>query len=232
MRLALLGLTLASAATVAACAGDKGAERNGLDPVEAGVAVEASVDAAPDAPIDKAAGCAKESELGTELTSSFGRADGVVTAIVGPTVTTCALPNSDHVVVQMKMNGAIYRMVVNVASTRGTDLRVRFATIDHGAVDPTWSEGWHTDASFDYATTLGVHSADPAFAPYEMLPLAEKIEGVIDIGKPISVYAWSSGGASAHKVHRNGSNSDGAIVIDPAGPKPKWMLFHFAGQTF
>ena len=194
------------------------------EPTDTGVVAEAAVDTATD--------CATESELGAELTNSFGRADGVVTAVVGPTVTTCALPNSDHVVVQIKMKGAIYRMVINVASTRGADLRVRFATMEHAAIEPAWAEGWHTGSGLDYVSALGVHTTDAAFVPYEMLPLAEKIEESIELGKPVSVYAWSSGGASAHKVHRNGSNGDGAIVLDPTGPKPKWMLFHFADQSF
>lgn len=182
-----------------------------------------------DSAIDKSATCA--SEFGTTLTNSFGRADGTVTAIVGPTVTTCAWPNDDHVVLQMKMNGAIYRMVINVASTRGTDLRVRFASIEHAAVDP-WSEGWHPGVALDYASMLGVHAGPSGFVPYEMLPLSKEIESAIDLGTKVSVYAWSSGGASAHKIHRNGTNTDGAIVLDPGGGRPRWLLFHFADQTF
>ncbi|MBI2391191.1 MAG: hypothetical protein HYV09_16495 [Deltaproteobacteria bacterium] len=159
-----------------------------------------------DSAIDKSATCA--SEFGTTLTNSFGRADGTVTAIVGPTVTTCAWPNDDHVVLQMKMNGAIYR-----------------------AVDP-WSEGWHPGVALDYASMLGVHAGPSGFVPYEMLPLSKEIESAIDLGTKVSVYAWSSGGASAHKIHRNGTNTDGAIVLDPGGGRPRWLLFHFADQTF
>jgi hypothetical protein len=65
-----------------------------------------------------------------------------------------------------------------------------------------------------------------------MTALSEQIDAAIDLGKQVSVYSWSSGGPSAHKIHRNGANGDGAIVVDPSGPKPKWLLFHFANQTF
>jgi hypothetical protein len=205
---------------------------NAPSPVEdTGVVEDAAVDSAADTPkIDKSTTCA--SEFGTALTNSFGRADGTVTAIVGPTVTTCAMPNNDHVVVQIKINGAIYRMVINVQSSFGTDLRVRFASIQHAAVGDPWSEGWHPGVALDYPSMLDMHVGNPAFVPYDMLPLADKIESEIDLGAKVSVYSWSSGGGSAHKVHRNGGNSDGAIVVDPSGANPKWLLFHFENQTF
>jgi len=212
------------------CSSSNGAEQTAA--TDTGVVAETAVDAPADTKIDKSATCASESEFGTALTNAFGRADGTVTAIVAPTVTTCAWPNDDHVVVQMKMNGAIYRMVINVLSARGTDLRVRLASIEHAAIGEPWAEGWHPGVALDYPSMLGAHAGTDAFVPYEMLPLAEQIENAIDLGKPISVYAWSSGGPSAHKIHRNGTNTDGAIVLDPAGAKPKWLLFHFADQTF
>lgn len=189
-----------------------------------------TTDAPVDAPMDadKAAMCA--STFGTALTASFGRIDGTVVAVVPPTNMTCAMPNGTHVVVQVKMGGDVYRMVVNVQSDRGTDLDVRTQTIDHALIGVPWSEGWHTGSGVDYATALGVHSTS-GFVPVKMDALVTKITDAIEVGAPISVYATSSGGASAHLVHRNGGGSDGAIVLDPKG-SPKWMLFHFADQTF
>jgi hypothetical protein len=196
------------------------------------VAAEATPDVLPDVGGDgsKAAACA--STFGDALTASFGRIDGFVTAVVGPPDMQCPLPNNDHVIVQVRMAGKIYRMVVNVQSDRGADLRVRFGTIDHALLAPAWAEGWHTGIPLDYPSMLDAHVA--AFMPYEMTPLVAKITDALTIGAPVSVYASSSGGASAHKIHRNtaGTNSDGAIVVDPQGAKPKWLLFHFADQTF
>ena len=54
----------------------------------------------------------------------------------------------------------------------------------------------------------------------------------LTLGAKISVYATSSGGASAHLVHRNDGKADGTIVIDPEGPSPTMLLFHFPTQSF
>ena len=71
--------------------------------------------APPDATTDKSAACA--STFGQSLTNAFGRLDGTILAVVFPGNQTCAAPNSTHVVLQVTMGGAAYRMVVNVMST-------------------------------------------------------------------------------------------------------------------
>ncbi len=178
---------------------------------------------------DKAAGCA--CTFGSALTNAYGRADGTVVAVVPPAHPTCAMPNGDHLVVQIEIAGGVHRMVLNVQSDRGADPRVRFASLGHPLPAPAWSPGWHTGVALDYASTLDAHV--DAFEPFEMGALSEKVADAIPLGAPVSVYAWSSGGHSAHKIHRNsGEGADGAIVIDASGPAPKWLLFHFDGQTF
>lgn len=211
----------------------------GLDPADAAAeppdAGPVPVDAGtPDAG-SKAATCA--SEFGSALTNAFGRVDGTIHAVVGPTDTQCALPNNDHLVVQVKFNGAVHRMVVNVLSDgrNGTDTKLRYAEVPHALVGEAWSEGWHPGASLDYATTLGVHSSGGTFTPYEMNALVQRVTDRMELGAKVSVYATSSGGtraASAHLIHRNGYNHDGAIVVDPEGPSPLFLLFHFDGNVF
>jgi hypothetical protein len=168
--------------------------------------------------------------FGTELTSAFGRLDGVVNAVVNPVDQQCAGVNSDHVVIEVKMNGALYRLVVNIQSDFG-DPQVDYLAIDHALPPPAWSEGWHTGVVVDYVSTFGVTAAS-AFKPYPLAELAGIVTDAIPLGQKISVYAESSGGASAHKVHRNTGTTDGAIVLDPEGALPKVLLFHFANQTF
>jgi hypothetical protein len=168
--------------------------------------------------------------FGTELTSAFGRLDGVVTAVVQPEDQQCAGVNGDHVVIEAKMNGATYRLVINIQSDFG-DPQVHYQAIDHALPPPAWSEGWHTGLVVDYVTTFGVH-ADASFKPYPLAELSKIITDAIPLGEKISVYAESSGGASAHKVHRNTGKTDGAIVLDPEGVLPRVLLFHFATQTF
>jgi hypothetical protein len=177
---------------------------------------------------NKAANCS--STFGTELTSAFGRLDGVVTAVVKPVDQQCAGVNGDHVVIEAKMNGAVYRLVVNIQSDFG-DPQVRYQVIDHALPPPAWAEGWHTGLVVDYVATFGVHVGGD-FKPYPLAQLADIVADAIPLGEKISVYAESSGGSRAHKVHRNTGTTDGAIVLDPEGMKPRVLLFHFATQNF
>jgi hypothetical protein len=56
-------------------------------------------------------------------------------------------------------------------------------------------------------------------------PLSERSDTAIELGQPVSVYAWSSGGPSAHKVHRSGGSKEGPDVIAPACGKPTGLAF-------
>jgi hypothetical protein len=175
--------------------------------------------------------CAKT--FGNALTEGFGRIDGLVYAVQKPSDTQCVLPNSDHLVLQVLMNGAVYRMVVNVLNTRaGQDPKIRYAALPHAMLAPAYAEGWHTKLTLDYATTLDAHVA--AFTPYEMNELVAKAASELVIGAPVSVYATSGKDRpeSAHLVHRNKNQEDGAIVVGPTSASPKFLLFHFPDQTF
>lgn len=187
---------------------------------------DASADAA-----GKDAMCA--STFGSALTNAFGRVDGTVVAVVEPGNPRCALPNGDHVVVQVELGGAVYRMVVNVLSTGADhDIRVREVTAPLPA--PAFAPGWHPGLALDYPRDLQVHSG-AGWDPLSIADATAWIAAPIAVGAPIAVYASSSGGtfaASAHLIHRNGNAADGALVIDPTGAAPRWLLFSFANQTF
>lgn len=205
----------------------------------------AAPDAAADAaPVDLAARCAVECPggedppegstcFGSELTDGFGRIDGTLLAVQRPSDTDCAMPNDDHLIVQVLVHGAAYRMVINVLSDgrNGTDTRLRFADVPADLPAPPWEEGWHLGVSLDYPDTLGVHVAD--FTPYAMDELVEEVASRLTLDAPISIYATSNDRPeSAHLVHRNGRDEDGAIVVDPTGASPRFLLFHFDGQEF
>lgn len=165
--------------------------------------------------------------FGDALTAGFGRIDGVISAIQMPNDQSCTMPNRDHLIVQVLMNGAVYRMVVN------TD--VKLASVDHALPAPAFAEGWHTGVALDYPTTLGAHS--PAFeAQADMSALVTKVIADLKVGDPISVYATSGDGRpeSAHLVHRNPNvaSTDGAIVVHPKAATPTFLLFAFDNQTF
>lgn len=179
--------------------------------------------------VDKAAACA--SMFGDALTNAFGRADGTVLAVVQPEDTQCPLPNNDHVILQITMNGAAYRMVINIESSFG-DPNVRYLEMEHALPAPAWAEGWHTGLTLDYVNDLGLHTTSSGFTPHPLAELSGIVTDAITIGQKVSVYTTSSGGSSAHKIHRNEGKTDGAIVLDPDSAHPKMLLFHFANQTF
>jgi len=159
--------------------------------------------------------------FGDKLTNAFGRIDGTVLAVVAPDNQTCAQPNSTHVTVQVTMNGAAYRLVTNID--------VLTAELDAPLAGPAWSEGWHTDAPLDYATTL--HVASTAFTQTDV---TARVTAALVPGARISVFSTSTGGTkadSAHLVHRNLANADGAIVVTP-DTTPHYLLFRFSNQAF
>jgi hypothetical protein len=191
-------------------------------------------DATLDAPVDgfvPTGMCA--STFDGMLTTGFGRIDGTVYAVQKPSDTSCALPNSDHTIIQVLMKGAVYRLVANVQSDRDAgDNRIQVADFVHALPAPAWSEGWHLGAGLDYVTTLGVHS-DASFTPLALTDAATKIATEVKVGDLVSIYATvgATEPNSAHLIHRNDPNEDGAIVIHPT-TAPSFILFHFSNQTF
>lgn len=213
--LALLALLVAGSVHLLACAGDAG---DGPD-----------LAAPPDLWVDKSAACADT--FGRALTSGFGRLDGTVLAIVPPAHPSCFRSNNDHLVLEVLAGGAAYRMVVNVESDRpGADPRVRLAEITAPLPAPAFAEGWRNGLLLDYAKDLDQHAE--TFTPYAMDDLVARLTDLIPLGAPISVYASTSGGDSAHLIHRNVARTDGAIVLDPTGAAPRWLLFAFSTQSF
>lgn len=169
--------------------------------------------------------------FGSALTEGFGRIDGIVYAVQKPSDTTCVLPNNDHVIVQVLMNGAVYRLVANVEGT-GADPKIRIGMLPHALPAPAFAEGWHGSAPLDYLTSLGAHTG----ASFTALALADGVARVaaeLKIGDPVAIYATVGNGRpeSAHLIHRNKTNEDGAIVVNPT-TSPRFVLFHFANQTF
>lgn len=192
-----------------------------------GVDAAANVDAAP---VDKQARCA--ARFGGALTAPYGRLDGTVLALVLPGNEACTRPNRDHVIVQLLVNGEAYRVVVNVESDRGDDPKVRVREIEHTLTGPTFSEGWHTDAPLDYVDDLQLHSTDAEWSAQDLLTLVKTIEDAVTLDEQASAYVSTSGGDSAHLVHRNQKGRDGALVLGAASSAPRWLVFHFATQTF
>ncbi|MBA3541694.1 MAG: hypothetical protein H0T79_18920, partial [Deltaproteobacteria bacterium] len=122
-------------------------------------------------------------------------------------------------------------MVVATESNQGAP-DVLLHELDAPLVGPAWSEGWHTGIALDYGVTLGTHA--DAFVATPPATLVPAITDQLTLGAHISVFASSgdTASSSAHLIHRNGSSEDGAIVIDPDGPTPHYLLMRYDEQIF
>ena len=163
--------------------------------------------------------------LGTALTAVHGRLDGYLVSIV-PTTSHSCNGDSSHVHLQVRANGAVYDVAVNVSDPQNVDYLAKDLALPDGA----WTEGWHPGqaALLDYPT-LGVHAAD--FAPTPQAQLESAIDTELADANHVSIFMTGYGPDGGHLVHRNGNGDDGAIVIRPLGA-PRLLMFHFANQAF
>lgn len=178
--------------------------------------------------VDKSLTCADT--FGSALTPGFGRIDGTILAVVPPDDQACALPNSTHLVVQLTMGGQAYRLVVDVLSNQGSP-DVWFDELDAPLAGGAWADGWHVPSQLDYVTDL--HVASTAFTEMMEADLVAKITSELELGAKVSIFATAGTTEpnSAHLIHRNATNADGAIVIAP-DTAPHYLLLRFGEQTF
>jgi hypothetical protein len=155
--------------------------------------------------------------LGSALTTTFGRMDGYLVSIVPVGQHSCN-GDSTHVHLQVLIKNAVYDVAVN---TDGLE-----AQLDHALVGAPWTEGWNPAATLDYPTNLGIHSA--AFATTNAESLVSSLSAV----NHISVFATGYGPTGAHLVHRDLNNHDGAVVMDPVGTAPHYLVFRFSTDSF
>lgn len=168
------------------------------------------------------------SNFGNALSSNFGRLDGYLVAIVQPMNGACNA-DQNHVHLQIKMNGDIYDVAVNVGEESGTQ-DVHSTTLEHGLPGPAWAEGWHTGAALVDYVSMGVHSTD---MPLETAAgLASEITTDLATANHISVFATGYGPDGIHLVHRNGHGTDGLIVTEPLSTPSHARLFSFSDQAF
>lgn len=220
-----LRTTLLLAFSLAACGGGGGGTIDGPGPDDGPPADS------PVGPVDDGTPTRQNctSNFGNALTTSFGRLDGFLVAIVPPQTGAC---NADrqHVHLQIKMNGDIYDVAVDVTAASGPD-DVHTLTMDHAPLGAPWSEGWHTGVSLDYTQApLDVHSTDlPLKTKAEMTD--ELMSDLADVNH-ISVFAIGYGPDGVHLVHRNGGLHDGMIVTQPLSNPAHLRLLSFSDQTF
>jgi len=165
--------------------------------------------------------------LGNALGASFGRIDGFLVAVVPPGGGGCNA-DSTHLHLQVKMNGAIYDVAVDVGGTNGVD-DVHTATRELVMPGGAWSEGIHPSIPTDYPS-LGVHSTDLALQTHQQM--TSILTSDLATANHISIYATPYGPDGAHLVHRNSGGRDGMIVTEPLSTPSHARLLSFSSQTF
>jgi hypothetical protein len=160
--------------------------------------------------------------FGSALSTSHGRLDGTLVAVVPITAHGCNADNT-HVHLQVLVNGAVYDVAVNVDGIMDE--------LDAEIPDGAWSEGWHTSGTnLDYVSSLGLHSS--SFSLTGTSAVATEIENQLASTNRISVFATGYGPTGAHLVHRQGGGRDGAIVVNPLACPSHLLVFRFSNQSF
>lgn len=163
------------------------------------------------------------SSFGNQLLgANHGRLDGRLVAIVPAGQKSCS-GDSGHDHLQIEMNGEIYDVAINVES-------IFFKQTNAPLVGGAWSEGWHAGSQLDYPSNLNLHSGD--FKDLPQSQLAPMVEDALANANHLSIFATKYNDSGIHLVHRNGNGNDGAIIIDPLGPNPTYLVFHFSNQSF
>jgi hypothetical protein len=96
--------------------------------------------------------------------------------------------------------------------------------------DGAWAEGWHPNENLDYAQAFGVSSTQ--FTAIAESQLATMVESELANANHISIFGTGYNSQGSHLIHREGSNHDGAIVIDPLSANARVLLFSFSTQSF
>jgi Lamin Tail Domain len=167
--------------------------------------------------------------FGSAMNTTFGRLDGFLVTILNPGQGTSCSGDAHHVHLQVQTNGAIYNIAVNVDSNTGNP-DVDFLSLSAPLKGAPWTEGWHPSQQLDYPTNLGVHSGN--FAETTPTQLTSLVDNALANANHISIFTTGFDSTGGHLIHRNGSNHDGAIVINPLSATPQYLLFHFTTQTF
>ena len=190
-----------------------------------------AIDAAPDvAPIHVDDGTPMRrpctNQFGTGVTSTSGRLDGLLVAIVPPGGSACNA-DPDHLHLQLDANGAIYDVAINVGSNQLMDVHTGTRPFTMPASLP-WAAGWHPGVSVNY-TSLGAHAADLALETRAQL-VSELTAELANVNH-VSIYASGYGPEGVHLVHRN-NGRDGLLIIQPLSTPAQGRMFSFTTQSF
>jgi hypothetical protein len=169
------------------------------------------------------------SSFGSAMTATFGRLDGFLVSVVNPNTTSSCRGDDNHIHLQVRVNGGVEDIAVNIASTTGNP-DVDFLTLGAALRGGGWSEGWHPGQTLDYSTNLGVHSGN--FTEETPTQLTSLVDAAVASANHVSIFTTGFDATGGHLIHREGSSHDGAIVVNPLSASPQYLLFHFTTQSF
>ncbi len=159
--------------------------------------------------------------LGSGLSPAHGRLDGQLVSIVGVNERGCP-SDPDHLHLQVKMNGGIYDIAINLDVLEGE--------ADAPLPGIPFAEGWHP-MDLDYVADLGLRST--AFTPSSPNAVRDRVATALARANRISIFGTGYPGSDgAHIVHYKGRGLDGAIVVNPTSPRPRVIAFRFDNDTF
>jgi hypothetical protein len=160
-------------------------------------------------------------KLGHALSAAHGRLDGQLVAIVPPGKEGCP-SDSTHLHLQVRMNGDVYDIAVNLDGFEGET--------DAPLPGVPYAEGWH-EMALDYVSAFNLHSN--AITLTTQPSIQARLMSELANANHISVFGTGYPGSDgAHLIHRKVTREDGALVLDPLGAKPHVLAFRFDTDTF
>lgn len=167
--------------------------------------------------------------FGHALTTSFGRLDGTLVALVPPRTPRCKSDEHHlHLQLQLEADGDAYDVAVPLGDPAAQD--IYFLETTAPVPGGRWRAGWSPGASLDYVAAFKVHATDFRVLTRDELLL--KLQTELTAKRRVSVWATGYGPGGAHMVHRDHGQHDGTIALDPDSTRSRFLLFRFARQRF
>jgi len=152
--------------------------------------------------------------FGSAMSATYGRLDGFLVAIVNPNTGSGCRGDDNHIHLQVRVNGGTEDIAVNIASTSGTPCRLPNPERDAG--------GRRLDRGLAHrpAARLREHPGRPLLELHggDAIQLTALVDNAVANANHVSIYTTGFDATGGHLIHRQGSNHDGAIVINRRRP--------------
>lgn len=184
-----------------------------------------SLDPAP-FPVVRSA-CVGRSELANDLPlEQMGALEGLLVAIVPPGNKSCP-SDPDHLHLQIAVGSKRYDVAITIDSDIGAPLAIY---TQKRAVSPIPADGWAT-VTLSYEKDLAVPSAD--FTALARDAMLARLQTELASAARVRIFGLSyTDGTGLHKVHRNGRDGDGLILIHHVDGGDRALALRFSNDVF